>query len=242
VRALRCLPGLLKVLASSPSPRTQEAAGHLAGWDGRMEVDRVGASLFDVFFVHWARAVARERFEGEAAALLADGVAGLAAALLAEDRAGWFRAGGRERAILAALDSALDWLSDRLGPDMGQWAWGRLHTLPLRHVLSGRGDLGALLDRGGLPVKGDAVTVCNAGTNAAFEARTGAGYRLIADLAAAPPGLWAVDGQSQSGHPGSPHYGDQLQVWLDGRYHYLPLDPAEASRAAVSRLTLEPDA
>jgi penicillin amidase len=242
VRALRCLPGLLKVLASSPSARTQEAARHLASWDGRMEVDRVGASLFDVFFAHWARAVARERFEGEVAALLTDGVSGLAAALLGEDRAGWFRAGNRERAILAAMDSALDRLSDRLGPDMGQWAWGRLHTLPLRHVLSGRGDLGALLDRGGLPVKGDTVTVCNTGTKAAFEARTGAGYRLIADLATAPPGLWAVDGQSQSGHPGSPHYGDQFQGWLDGRYHYLPLDRGEASRAAVARLTLEPDA
>jgi penicillin amidase len=123
---------------------------------------------------------------------------------------------------------------------MSQWTWGRLHKLPLRHWLSGRGDLGVLLDQGGLPVKGDLGTVCNTGLDASFAGRTGAGYRLIADLSTAPPLLWAVDAPSQSGHPGSPHYRDQLEVWLQGQYHALPLDREEASRAAVSKLTLEP--
>src|SRR5262249_27093831 len=73
-----------------------------------------------------------------------------------------------------------------------------------------------------------------------FESRTGAGYRHVADLAGSPPGLWAVDAQSQSGHPGSPHYADQFPGWLRGEYHYLPLGGGEASRPATSSLTLEP--
>jgi penicillin amidase len=141
----------------------------------------------------------------------------------------------------AAMESAVGWLEERLGPDMDHWTWGRLHVLPLRHVLSGRGELATLLDQGGLPVKGDTITVCNTGINAAFEARYGAGYRLIADLARTPPGLWAVDAQSQSGHPGSPHYHDQFAPWLEGQYHFLPLDREEAGRSATSRLTLEPN-
>ena len=68
----------------------------------------------------------------------------------------------------------------------------------------------------------------------------GANYRLISDLSTDPPGLWAVDAQGQSGHPGSPHYGDQLTEWLNGRYHYLPLDGAAAAQEAVSTLTLTP--
>src|SRR5262249_43420192 len=157
----------------------------------------------------WTRTVIRERFEGATVALLAGGANGLAAALLTEDRAGWFQAGNREQSIVEAMDGALDYLAERLGPDVAQWDWGRLHTLPLRHVLSGRGDLGQLLDHGGVPVRGDAHTVCNTGLGSLLEARSGAGYRLIAELAESPPGLWAVDGQSQSGHPGSPHYRDQ---------------------------------
>jgi penicillin amidase len=240
LRAQRCLPGLLKALASSPMQRVQEAVQHLEVWDCRMEPDRIGAALFDVFFAHWTKAVVAERFQGDTATLLAGGVNGLAAALLTEDRVGWFPAGNREQAIRGALDSALAWLTERLGPDQSQWAWGKLHTLPLRHILSGHGDLAQLLDHGGLPVQGDAHTVCNTGLGPRFEASTGAGYRLIAELETSPPGLWAVDGQSQSGHPGSPHYRDQLSAWLKGQYHYLVLDPVQASRSAVSRLALEP--
>jgi penicillin amidase len=123
---------------------------------------------------------------------------------------------------------------------MSQWTWGSLHTIPLRHVLSGRGDLASMLDHGGVPVKGDAGTVCNTGLGGSYEARAGANYRMIADMTMSPPGLWAVDCESSSGHPGSPHYGDQLCDWIEGRYHWLPLDRDEASKAAVVRMTLNP--
>ncbi len=143
-------------------------------WDGRMEPDRVGATIFDVFFVHWVRTVVRERFEGDAAGLLAGGEAGLAARLLEDDALGWFGSGRRAEAIRGAMGSALDYLANRLGPDMNGWAWGRLHVMPLRHILSGRGDLGRLLDAAGEPVKGDMTTVCNTGQGGSFEARWGA--------------------------------------------------------------------
>jgi penicillin amidase len=240
LRAVRRLPGLLEVLAPHPDARTQEAVRHLRGWDGRFEPGAVGATIFEVFFSHWAREVARERFPPENADFLAGGCNGLAAALLSGDPAGWFATGQREQAILRALEGALAWLEERLGPGMGEWTWGRLHVLPLRHVLSGRGDLGRLLDHGGVAVHGNMHTVCNTGPGPNFEVRSGATYRLIADLAEAPAGLWAVDSQSQSGHPGSAHYADQLPVWLGGEYHFLPLDQSEVTCRAVARLTLGP--
>jgi penicillin amidase len=240
LRAVRCLPELLKILAAATQPRLREAEARLRAWDGRMEPDRVGATLFDVFFSHWVRAVVGEPFDQATASFVAAGANGLSASLLAEEPGSEAASGKREQTVLAAMNSALDWLADRLGPDMAQWNWGKLHVLRLRHILSGRGDLGQLLDHGGLPVPGDMHTVCNTGLGPAFEARTGAGYRLIADLAMSPPQLWAVDAQSQSGHPGSPHYGDQLQPWLRGEYHPLPLDPSEASRFSVCKLMLEP--
>ncbi|HWG44552.1 MAG TPA: penicillin acylase family protein [Gemmataceae bacterium] len=240
VRAQRCLPHLLNALTANSRPRMAEALHYLKEWDCRMEADRIGATLFDVFFAQWTKAVVRQRFEGETAALLADNATGLAAHLLAEDVAGWFSPGLREQTILAALASALDWLTERLGDNMAEWHWGRIHTLPLRHFLSGRGDLGELLDHGGEAVKGDYTTVCNTWPNARFEARSGAGYRLLAELSEPPAGLWASDGQSQSGHPGSPHYRDQLTDWMEGRYHYLPLDREEWARTTKTILTLEP--
>ena len=242
LRAERLRSALLKLLASHTDMRIRQAAGHLQSWDGRMEPDRVGATLFEVFFARWVRAVVLERFEESTAAFVAAGASGLAASLLLDDPGAWFAAGKREAAVLRAMTAALDWLTERLGPDMSHWSWGRLHVLTLPHVLSGRGDLGRLLDQPSLPVSGNMHTVCNTGLGANFEGRTGAGFRLIADLASTPPVLWSVDAQSQSGCPGSPHYGDQLETWRQGSYYPLPLDPAEASRAVQSRLILTPTA
>lgn len=238
LRAMRCLSGLMQVLAQNPTPPVKDVLKFLQRWDGHVEPDRVGATIFEIFFANWTKTVVRERFEGDTAALLSGGAVSLAALLLTEDRAGWFAPGRRETAVRETMNATLAWLTERLGPDPAQWTWGRLHTIPLRHYLSGRGDLAQLLDHGGLPIKGDSYTVCNTGIGADYEARSGAGYRLIADLNTAPPGLWAIDGQSQSGHPGSSHYADQLNEWINGRYHYLPLDRAAAKKATVNVLEL----
>jgi penicillin amidase len=240
IRAVKCLPGLLAALQSSTDHQVQKAARLLYGWDGRMEPESTAAMVFEVFFARWTESVARERFEGEMASFLTGAASGLASALLREDVFGWLAPGRRESAIQGAMAAALHWLTEHLGPDMYQWHWGKLHVLTLRHVLSGRGDLGQLLDHGGVPVKGNFATVCNTGIGANFEAPTGATYRLIADLSASPAGLWAVDSQSESGQPGSRHYGDQLETWREGKYHFLPLDPAEAAKATQTRLMLEP--
>ena len=117
---------------------------------------------------------------------------------------------------------------------MQRWQWGRLHMMPLRHFLSGRGDLGQLLDRSGVPVRGDVTTVCSSTPGPTQAAILGATYRMVADLADPQQGLWAVEVAGTSGHPGSPHYDDQIAPWSAGGYHYLALrdtgtDPPRAT-------------
>ena len=46
----------------------------------------------------------------------------------------------------------------------------------------------------------------------------GASYRMVADLAPGG-GLLATLTTGQSGHPGSPHYADQVPLWLGDTYH-----------------------
>ena len=129
-----------------------------------------------------------------------------------------------------------------MGPDPGGWSWGRLHALSLKHFLSGRGDLGRLLDRGGQPVRGDATTVCNSSPDADHAAFMGASYRMVADLADPRRGIWAVGLAGASGHPGSPHYADQVAEWCEGGYHYLPMDDPGGKRTTIgSSWRLPPD-
>ena len=240
LRADEAMPALLPLLGNSGDPILREAGQCLGGWDHNMAPDSVAASIFEVFFHRWSRRVAEERFDGELAAALAGSCGGLAAALLHGDAAGWFGEADREAAVLDALRAALADLEDRLGKEMSGWQWGELHKVQLRHVLSGRGDLGELLDRGGLPVGGSGVTVCNTGFDPNWGALMGANYRLISDLG--ENGMWAVESQGQSGHPGSDHYCDQLTEWLEGRYHFLAFGDDYAADGPATHFANQPAA
>lgn len=242
LRAVEGVPPLVALLEGATDAQQRRAVEHLRAWDCRMEPDAVGPALFELFFNRWSLAVAEERFPQAVAAPLAGAMGGLALALLSADPAGWFTHRDRRQTVRETFRRTIEDLQARFGPDPSAWSWGRVHTIALRHVLSGRGELGQLLDRGGYPVRGSGVTVCNTGYDPNYMAVIGANYRLIVDLASTPPSLRAVDAAGASGDPGSPHYCDQLPEWLVGRYHEIVLDREHVRRQARSRLVLEPGA
>lgn len=223
-RAAATLPHLLRLLGSDPDPRVQPALTLLQDWDYSVRRDSAAAAIFNVFYSHWCRRVVRQRLPADQVDFIAGGAAGIAGRLLVEDSLDWFPPGVREQAVREAFGAALDELTNRLGPDMKAWRWGGVHVLLRKHVLSGRGELGQLLDRSGLPVDGDGVTV-NSGTHdATFAAWLGASYRLVVDFAEPGFGMWTAAVASTSGHPGSPHYDDQMEMWREGKFIHQELD------------------
>jgi penicillin amidase len=235
-RAAACAPALVKLLTGDSDTAVQGALRELAAWDYQVETDSVAATLFNAFWVHWCRTVMAEHLPVSAAEFAAATAGGLATTLLAGDAIGWFTRRDRRTAARAALVAALDELATRLGPDMAHWRWGRLHTLVQKHFLSGIGELGQLLDRSGAPVRGDVTCIASSTPDANYAAYLGASYRMVADLSDAQRGIWAVDVAGVSGHPGSPHYDDQIATWSAGGHHYLSL--TAATHAAT--LTLVP--
>jgi penicillin amidase len=242
LRAVDTLPSLCAILEGDSDPAVRRVVNLLKEWDGEFDDKLAAPTLFSVFFAEWCAKVASARFPETDAVFLIGGIEALAAELLCSDRAGWFRdlAGQtRPQLICTTFRVAIERLKKRFGDDPAAWTWGRLHRLDLKHVLAFRGELGELLNHGGAGVRGDGTTVCNTGRGPEFEAAIGAGYRMICDLGESPAGLWAVDCQSQSGHPGSPHYSDQYHDWLGGKYHFVPLDRSESASAISASLRLE---
>jgi penicillin amidase len=221
-RAAGAVPALIAILENETDPRIGKAVALLKKWDFRIAAESPAAAIFNVFFVHWCRRVMRERVPEAIAEFAAANAGGVAFRLLHGDRTGWFQT-DRRAAIREAFQDALQELETKLGPDPAAWRWGRLHPLLQKHFLSGRGDLGLLLDRSGLPAPGDATTVNSGTPDANFAAWLGAGYRMVADLSDPQLGIWSVEVGSQSGHPGSPHYDDQAPAWERGELYYLPL-------------------
>ena len=118
-------------------------------------------------------------------------------------------------ALTAALEEAVRTLTARLGSDIAGWRWDRVHRARPQHPLSmAMPELGDLLDPPEIPTGGDGDTPW-AGSYAPGDLATVGGlsvFRYAYDPADWNRSLWAVP-LGASGHPASPHYSDQSEMW-----------------------------
>ena len=146
-----------------------------------------------------------------------------------------------------ALRRTLTYLRDRLGPpdgpEMRNWAWGRLHTLTYGHLVGRVPALTRHFNRGPYPLGGDGSTVWATGsgiTPAESTAVVGPPFRFIADLGDLRNSLGLL-APGNSGVPASPHYDDQIGAWFNGEYHPMLFAREDVERGMASRWLLQPD-
>ena len=232
VPASRLVPVLAPVLARAA--RSGPAVRALAGWDYVMRRD----SLAPLVYEAWVDALARRVFEPRAGAgwEVLDSewdLQTLVRLVTTPDAAfGPDPALGRDRVVLLAFDDALGALQRRFGPDQAAWRWGAAHRARFRHPLA------AAFDLEDAPRGGDGNTVNATGGRDLLQTH-GASFREILDLADWDNSV-ATSTPGQSGQPGSPHYGDLLPLWRDGRYFPLVYSRPAVDRATAHLLTLEP--
>jgi penicillin amidase len=164
--------------------------------------------------------------------------------LLAYPTAGWFGRDGREARddlLRAALDEALDELTDRLGEDMAGWRWGALHRVRFAGRLAIVPGLADLFTAGEVEVGGDEQTVAQAlyEPGVPFAVAVIPSWRQIVDLGDLDASVGVIP-TGQSGNPESPHFRDQLELWASGRHHPMPFGREAVEREAASTLRLLP--
>jgi len=248
-RAIELVPRLLALMegAGRVEPALARACDLLRSWDGAFGLDSAAPTVWTAFWELWTRRVAAARLPATVAPPPVLGSLGSPAAatqagavarrlLLGDDTdPPWF--GERSIAVEAAetLALAVEWLQQRFGPHAEQWQWGRAHTVTFTHPLAEAGPphrreaARRLFNVGPFPTSGGQSIVRAAAYSVVepFQVVSGATYRLVADLSPSG-GIVTTSTTGQSGHPGSPHYADQASLWLEDRYHPLPLDDFES--------------
>lgn len=241
-------------------PRLREAIGYVRDWDYRLSADSVGAAIFESFFYRLYRNAFAHKvgdlldlYTGVGIHMMIPVSAyGYRAAsqllrVLREARGDWFPSrDGQETTwssvIMQSLKEAVGLLRERLGDDMSQWQWGRLHQMSLPHPLGRVKPLERIFSRGPYPAGGDQNTILQGAFDPAhpFVANiTAVSYRQIVDLADLNRSV-AVTPGGQSGQPGNRHYSDLLQRWLRGDYHPLLFDRQAIEAHAEGTLLLMP--
>jgi penicillin amidase len=235
-RAERLCPPLVQWLAGADHPDVLRLRETFVGWDYRYTIDSQAPTLFETFMEVWQDRVARERFPDRLVELVKN-AGGVAALIIERGDADlkWFDGDLREELVQVALETV-----ERVRTVHGADArWGTVHQAHWRHPLSATGHPD--LDVGPAAVDGGPDTLRNTGAGQpAFAAAGGAEYRLIVDFAE-PDRFLAVQNVGNSGRPGSPHYADQFQAWLDGSYHVVSLRRADVEAAAEHTTILQPD-
>ena len=143
-------------------------------------------------------------------------------------------------ALTSALGEAVRTLSSKLGADMSCWRWDRVHRARPQHPLSmAMPSLSSLLDPPEIPTGGDGDTPW-AGSYAPGDLATVGGlsvFRYAYDPADWNRSLWAVP-LGASGHPASPHYSDQSEMWSKVRMAPMLYDWERIKAAAETEQTL----
>jgi len=121
----------------------------------------------------------------------------------------------RDAIIVKSMEAAVAELTQRLGDNPQDWAWGKVHRMAFTHPL---GKKLPFLNLRPIPTNGDTFTI-NAGmwnNDDPYEMESGGVIRLVVDFSdienstiICPPG--------QSGHYMSPHYSDLARMWAEGR-------------------------
>ena len=114
-----------------------------------------------------------------------------------------------------AFKAGVDYLLGRLGPDSSKWRWGDLHRTGHSHPLAGAfPEAAGQLNPPRVEASGDGDVPFASGstTPSEFLIKTGPINRYIHDPSNWRSGRWIVP-LGSSGHPGSPHFSDQQQMW-----------------------------
>jgi penicillin amidase len=228
-------------------------------WDGHLAVDDPRSAIYEVFVQRLTRILTAQRlgdlsvwYAGQGptpilseVSIFAEHAREWLLATLSDPDSPWWdsnNGNGRREYITQAMRETLEILKDTCGPNLEDWAWGKVHTLTFGHPLGSVKTLKGIFNRGPYPIGGDMDTVWASGASRVDLSERpviGPPARFIADLSDWNNSLGILV-PGQSGHPASRHYDDNIEGWFKGEYHPMPFDRDRVIASTLHRLTLEP--
>ena len=242
--------GLTPALSGHDDPRTQTAANYLKQWNSVNTTDSVAATIYHEFFLKLAKNTFQKEMGRELTkAYLDDYYLWLErfVEILQDENSYWFdtmrteEIETRSDIVARSFEEAITSLERKLGADMSEWKWGRVHMLEFSHPIAHDPITKKLFNLGPYPFPGDGETV-NRGTfgfNEPYDVTMTASIRHIMDFSQLDQTL-GIHTTGQSGHPASEHYSDFAETWLQGEYVTIMMDRIDYIDSIEGYLRLSP--
>ncbi len=243
------------MLAVEPENDLQaKALEHLKDWDLYFETDRVGASVYETWYLFLLEEIISDELGEDLAGLYQRNVrkhAPLMIEWMAEPDAPWFddqdtpEVETRDDILSRSLAGAVNWLSQHFGNNPDRWQWGRIHTATFVHTPLGQSGISVienLFNSDAIPAPGSQFTVNNERfiwPEPPFSVNHGTAMRMIVDLSDLD-NMSAANSTGQSEHLFHRNREDQIPLWQNIEYHSTFFTRQAVQEHAEHTLTLTP--
>jgi penicillin G amidase len=206
----------------------------LQNWNYRMDIKEIGATIFEAY----RRFLVHETFMDELGIDLATRfntkLHDITSKLLNTNHSShWFNdlttdiIETAEDIAVRALDKTVQYLVNRLGTDLNNWEYGKLHQLTINHQMGG---VLPIFNKGPQPAPGSALTV-NAiggvrwsfsednGANLNYQTSFGPSMRYVAEVEPKWLNILGILPVGISGNIMSPNYDNFFEPYLVGEYY-----------------------
>lgn len=160
----------------------------------------------------------------------------------------------RDEMVRDSMLETLQQLNEEFGSQPFEWRWENVLTLTLRPPLLGEASqspeaptvfkliINNLFSKGPFTVRGNTMSINKSQYNweFPFEMYLGPSIRRIVDFSS-PGKSQSILPTGQSGNPLSTYYGDQTNLWLDGRYRFIYQDSTFFRETSFETMTLSPN-
>ncbi len=229
---------------------TRAMADMLRDWDGWDRPDAVAPTIFQATYLEFARLTFEDELGEEVAGRMLDSFYywhERLARMCRDNDNDWFddvttdKRESRDDLFHRAALLARDGLTARLGPELRDWRWGRLHTVTFSSPTIPGKFAAHVLGGGTAPKDGSGETINRATYrfSSPFEAVYIASLRFVADLADSEKVMAVVSG-GVSGRQFDPHLRDQLEAWRSGQPRYWWFSDDAIRAHARHELRLDP--
>lgn len=246
----RLLAGLLQKSVSKDQD-FRRVVEILNGWHGEHSLNSEGPSVFYNMLAQLEHLAMEDELGAEALSTLLGTpiVRNSLPALLNNPTSPWWdnvKTKEKKESLVDLLETAAtNTVSNlrRVCGNSGPWNWGEIHTLTHEHALGKVKPLDKIFNVGPFHVAGGSEVLNNLdfafSTSGEFKVTAGPALRKITDFGNID-GSQTVSPTGQSGNVMSPHYDDQAELFVNGKFRPMLMNREEIKQAATGTLILVP--
>lgn len=254
IAARQTMPTILEVLTTAEKDGKlneieKEALGVLKSWNMRYDIDAAGAVVFHFLMHHILKEGVGDEV-GEhfiAYTEVPDHWTFLKIFINNPNSRYWDDVKTQEKEtrkeiLIRAMKSAIADIKNRLGSSPSRWKWGDIHQLEYVHPVGMAKPMNLLYNMGPYPAAGEAHLVNRIKTHFGkmdFKVSSIPSTRRLI-IIGEPDNSYSILPAGNSGNLKSPHYGDQVKMYLAGQYRKLNFSEASLAGKRTRVMKLEP--